>query len=220
MKAVLFDFNGTLLFDSKLHEDAWKQVALEIRNKELSSEEFRDKINGKANSEIVQYLSPKELTKEEITACWERKEEIYKHMLLTSDLKLVNGSIEFFEYLKSKNIPFTIATSSDWNNLSLFIERFELQKWFDIDKIVYNDFTFKGKPAPDIYLKAANVLQVDIHDCLIFEDTVAGIEAGYKAGAHTIIGITSGSSEEYLMNIKGCSSTIQDFEEFKKGILG
>ena len=127
-----------------------------------------------------------------------------------SDIELCEGAIELFELLKREEIPFTIATSSDWGNVECFIEKYHLEQWFDIEKIVFNDFTFKGKPAPDIYLKAAKILNVDIHDCLVFEDTSSGLLSGSSAGA-CCVGIASESSKEELLKMKGCSFAIDSF---------
>ena len=211
MKGIIFDFNGTLIFDTELHSISWKQIAKEIRGTDMSDEEFNS-INGTTNKYILEHIFQREITIEESEKYAQRKEEIYRKLLKESSIELCSGAIHLFETLKQENIPFTIATSSDWGNVQCFIEKYHLEKWFSIDKIVFNDFTFKGKPFPDIYLKAASVLQVDIKDCIVFEDTISGIQSGYSAGA-CCVGIASELSIEKLCSLPGCCHAIHSYDE-------
>lgn len=64
-----------------------------------------------------------------------------------------------------------------------FFDTLGLDRWFDLDKVIYNDGTLPGKPAPDLYLKAAQRLCVAPETCVIFEDSGAGIESAQRAGA-------------------------------------
>ena len=217
-RGVLFDFNGTLLFDTPLHFEAWKIISEEIRGNPFTKEEFLQKVNGMPNTRILKYINPN-ITEEEIKTYEKKKEDLYKKLLIESPLQLADGAIELFEYLKKHNIKYTIATSSDIENINLFIKKFELSNWFDIDKIVYNDYTFKGKPCPDIYLIAAKKIGVDIKNCIIFEDTKNGVMAGEAAGAYKVIGITSSNSKEKMLEMKGCVAAIENYKNFDYSLL-
>jgi hypothetical protein len=74
------------------------------------------------------------------------KESVYRKRCLLDkeNFKLAPGAIEFLNYLKSENIPMTIATMSEWDNVEFYIKEFNLEKWFDLDKIVYSDGTIPG----------------------------------------------------------------------------
>ena len=217
-RGVLFDFNGTLLFDTPLHFEAWKIISEEIRGNPFTKEEFLQKVNGMPNTRILKYINPN-ITEEEIKTYEKKKEDLYKKLLIESTLQLADGAIELFEYLKKHNIKYTIATSSDNENINLFIKKFELSKWFDIDKIVYFDYTFKGKPSPDIYLIAAKKIGVDIKNCIVFEDTKNGIMSGETAGAYKVIGITSSNSKEKMLEMKGCVAAIENYKNFDYSLL-
>ena len=171
-----------------------------------------------SNHDIIKYLNPK-ASKEYIDLYIEKKENLYKELLSKSNLQLAEGSIEFFEYLKNHNIKFTIATSSGIENVSFFIKKYNLEKWFDIEKIVYNDFTFKGKPNPDIYFIAAKKIGVDIKNCIIFEDSQNGIISGEKSGAYKVIGITSSISKENILKMNGCVYAIENYKNFDYSVL-
>ena len=86
-----------------------------------------------------------------------------------------------------------------------------MAKWFDLEYVVYNDGTLPGKPAPDIFLKAAEVIGVEISDCVIFEDSRSGIKAAKCAGAYKIIGVNSTIATEELLQV-GANVTISDYK--------
>ena len=132
---------------------------------------------------------------------------------------LAPGAIEFLNYLKRNNIPMTIATMSEIDNVKFYIEEFKLEKWFDIDKIVYADGTLPGKPAPDIYIKAAKKLSLSPFECVVIEDAISGIEAARAAGIGKIIAIASMESIDLYKNIPAVSQIIKNFSEIDRNIL-
>lgn len=113
----------------------------------------------------------------------------------------------------------TIATMSEKPNVDFFIEQFKLEKWFDLDKIVYADGTIPGKPAPDIYIKAAEKLRLATKDCIVVEDAVSGIEAARAAGAGKIIAIASMESVELYKQIPCVSQIIKHFDEIERNLF-
>ena len=123
------------------------------------------------------------------------------------------------DYLTKNNIPHTIATMSEKDNVDFFIEEFELAKWFDLDKIVYSDGTIPGKPAPDIYIKAAQKLNLNPKDCVVIEDAVSGIESARSANIGKIIAIASMESEDLYKNIPAVSQIIKNFGEIDRNIF-
>lgn len=88
-----------------------------------------------------------------------------------------------------KNIPHTIATGSEKTNVDFFIKIFHLDKWFDVDKIVYDDYKIAGKPDPAIYLKALDILNLDPAQTLVFEDSYSGIRAANSAHIGRLVAI-------------------------------
>ena len=99
--------------------------------------------------------SNNKITGELATNCRIAKERQYREDLKDADIDLIKGAKELFDKLKEKKIPFTIATSSDKDNVILYFKKFGLDKWFDFNKCMFTDGTFKGKPSPEIYLNAA-----------------------------------------------------------------
>ena len=191
MKGIIFDFNGTLFWDSEIQENAWKTFGKKLSGRDITDEEFNTYFHGRTNKDTLEYLKKRELTEEEVNELAQQKESIYRD-LCKSDLskfKLAPGVERYLNYLKENNIPFTIATASEINNVNFFIKEFQLDKWFDISKIVYDDGTFRGKPEPDIYLKASEALNIQPDNCIVFEDALSGVQSAQRAGVKEIIAV-------------------------------
>ena len=155
-KGIIFDFNGTLFWDSEKHLKAWREFSKQVRSYPFTDNEMRDKMFGRTNEDIVGYLLGRKPDTELVEKLGQEKEAVYRSMC-RNDMKhtvLAPGAVEFLDFLKENNIPRAIATMSEKSNVDFYIETFNLKKWFDIDKIVYADGTIPGKPAPDIYIKA------------------------------------------------------------------
>ena len=221
MKGIIFDFNGTLYWDSQLHYDAWREYSKILRGYEFTDEEMRDKMFGHTNEDIIEYAIGKKPSKDMVEKYGKEKEALYRKRCLLDleSFKLAPGAIEFLDYLKENNIPRTIATMSEWDNVEFYIEEFNLEKWFDLDKIVYSDGTIPGKPAPDIFKIAASKINLKPSDCVVIEDAIAGIKSAQSAGIGKIIAIASLEPVEFYRNIDAVDNIIMNFNEFDRNIL-
>ncbi len=221
MKGIIFDFNGTLFWDSQLHYDAWRDFSKKLRGYSFTDEEMRNKMFGHTNEDIIAYAIGKKPSKEMVEKYAKEKERLYREQCLKSPetFKLAHGAVELLDYLKNNNIPRTIATMSEWDNVKFYIDNFHLGKWFDVEKIVYSDGTIPGKPAPDIFEIAAKNIGLNPKDCIVIEDAIAGINSAKSAGIGKIIAIASLEPIEYYENISGLSGIIKDFNEFDKSLF-
>lgn len=221
MKGIIFDFNGTLYWDSQLHYDAWREYSKLLRGVEFSDEEMRNKMFGHTNEDIIEYAIGKKPTKEMVEKYGKEKEALYRKrcLLEPENFKLAPGAVEFLDFLKKNNIPRTIATMSEWDNVEFYIKEFHLENWFDLDKIVYSDGTIPGKPAPDIFQIAAQKINLNPKDCVVVEDAIAGIKSAKSAGIGKIIAIASLEPIEFYKNIDGVESIIKNFDEFDRSIF-
>lgn len=221
MKGIIFDFNGTLYWDSQLHYDAWREFSKIIRGYEFTDLEMRDKMFGHTNEDIIEYAIGKKPSKEMVEKYGKEKEALYrKRCLLDMEkFKLAPGAIELLDYLRENNIPRTIATMSEWDNVEFYIKEFKLEKWFDLDKIVYSDGTIPGKPAPDIFMIAADKIGLKPSDCVVVEDAIAGIKSAQGAGIGKVIAIASLEPVEFYQNMNGLDGIIMNFHEFDKSLL-
>lgn len=221
MKGIIFDFNGTLYWDSALHYQAWREFSKILRGYEFTDEEMRDKMFGHTNEDIIEYAIGHKPDVAIVDKYAKEKESLYRNrcLLEREKFKLAPGAVELLDYLKEKNIPRTIATMSDWDNVEFYIREFGLEKWFDIDKIVYSDGKIPGKPAPDIFRIAAERIGINPLDCIAVEDAVAGIRSAQGAGIGKIVAIASLEPVEYYQKISGVDCVIRNFYEFDRSIF-
>ena len=158
----------------------------------ITPEEFQTWVHGRNTGDTLEYFFGRPFTQQEADEEEEAEETIYRALCRQSpDYKLADGLVEFLDFLAAHKIPRTIATASCGNNVRFFFDTLGLDRWFDLDKVIYNDGTLPGKPAPDLYLKAAQRLCVAPETCVIFEDSGAGIESAQRAGAKKVVGIAS-----------------------------
>lgn len=212
-KGIIFDFNGTLLFDSEKHLEAWREYSKRLRGVAFTDEEMRDYMFGRTNEDIIAYAIGRKPEPELVQKLGLEKEAVYRDMCRNDreNFKLAPYAVELLDFLKENNIPRTIATMSGIDNVKFYIEEFHLEKWFDLDKIVYDNGNIKGKPAPDIYLIAAKNLGLNPKDCIVVEDAVSGIDAAKNAGIGKIIAIASMEPVELYEKIPYVTDVITDF---------
>ena len=221
MKGIIFDFNGTLFYDTPKHIEAWREYSKRLRGTPFSDEEMEKHMLGHTNDDIIAYAIGKKPDKEMAKRLAAEKEAVYRDMCRKDmkNTKLVAGASELLDFLVENGIPHTIATASDLDNVKFFIEVFNLPKWFDTEKIVYDDGKMPNKPAPDIYLKAAKMLNLAPKDCIVVEDAIAGIEAAKSAKIGKIIAIATKEKRGFFENYEGVSGVISDFTEFDKSLF-
>lgn len=214
-KGVIFDFNGTLFFDSDKHVLAWGRMAEELRGFGTTTEELQAHFYGVPNNRAIEYILQRECAEEELTKYSELKEAYYREYCVADkeSFHLVAGCHKFFEQLLKENIPFTIASASIKPNIDFFVESFELAKWFEPKKIVYDDGSFENKVK--MFQYAADVIGVPLEECLIFEDSDSGIRDAYKAGCKNIIAVDSMGVAAKHIGKPGVKRIIKTFEDLE-----
>lgn len=207
-KGVIFDFNGTLFLDTEFHVMAWEQVAQMILKKELD-DETRHMLKGGHNKQIL-YNLDNTMSESENNAFSLKKEEIYRSICLNNpqQLHLVPGSVETFNKLKEHHVPMTIASASIEDNIDFFIDTFELSKWFDKDKIIYDNGLYKDKSS--MFLEACKVLDISPLEAVAIEDSQTGISNAKAAHIGCIIGIGPFDTHKLLKEY-GANICIEDF---------
>lgn len=183
-KAVLFDLDGVITATSELHYIAWKEMAESIGIK--IDREFNEQLKGvdRRNS-INKILTHGNLSLEEdqILHLMDVKNERYKRLLetITRD-DVLPGILELLEKLKNNGIKISLASAS--KNALLILDKLELTNYFDY--IANPSMVKASKPAPDIFLLAAQGVGVDISNCIGIEDAEAGLQAIKSAGAKSV----------------------------------
>lgn len=221
IKGILFDFNGTMFYDGQIQETSWRSYLKSKIGREVTEKEFQEYVHGRNADDTLQYFLNRKLSKTEIEQIAEEKEVTYRELCLKDKdrFKLAEGLEEFLDYLKKNNIPCTIATASGIKNVRFFFEHLNLAKWFDINKVVYDDGTIKGKPEPEIYLRAAEKIKIPIKECMVFEDAKSGIIAADRAGACKVIGVCSSICKKDMSGINGVDKIIENYIDAKQLLI-
>ena len=211
MQSIIFDFNGTLLSDTALHEEAWQQFVQELIGRRLTAEEFH-RIHGRTNHLIVEGILARRLTDAEAEELSERKEAIYRELVLKEDkIELIAGVTDFFDALKENGCLMNIATASPKANLDFYFDIFQLARWFDYEKVIYNDGLLASKPAPDFYVQAAVNLAADPKQMIVFEDSFVGLQGAKNAQAKQIVAVATDGNHEALEQTGLVDFVIDDF---------
>ena len=191
IKGILFDFNGTLFFDSAFHMEAFRRT-LRSYGKPIPTDDYMiHNIFGRTNETIfLENIDPNG-TPEQIQKFAHQKESQYRSFCLENpkDFHFTEGAIAFLDYLKEHSIPYCMATGAEIDNLEFYYEHMNLGAWFPMERIVYTDGSFAGKPAPDIYRLAAERIGLPCEECLVFEDGTSGIIAANRAGAGAVVAV-------------------------------
>jgi beta-phosphoglucomutase len=213
-KAAVFDFNGTLFWDTGLHNQAW-DMFLHRHRIRLTDEEKKRKIHGRNNELIVQDIFSHPLSADEIRRFIIEKETMYQQLVLKSNMDFAPGAIDFLRFLAEKKIPVAIATASGRENVDFYLRYLKLGSIIDEKYILYNDGKYKSKPDPDMFLAAISLLGLNSNETVIFEDSVAGIMAASRAGPGKVIVVDSYGED--------CSAfgyeTISHFNEVNRNIF-
>lgn len=192
IRAVIFDLDGTLVDNNAFHLLAWKKY-LEHAGIHIGDAEYRKHLNGRTNKDAIEYIFQRSMTEAEAMVFALEKEALYRE-IYAPEIKPVAGLIPLLEILQSLGIPMAIATSGLQVNIDFMFQHIPISHYFTF--IVHAAHIKMGKPDPEIYVKAAGLLQVAARQCLVFEDAAVGIAAAKAAGMKVIALTTTQSVSE------------------------
>lgn len=203
--AALFDMDGVIVHTNPYHKKAFK-IFLDKHNVSLTDEELKDHVYGRTNAEIFPYIFKDEYTPGKGEVWADEKEALFRD-LYKKDVEPVNGLLNFLDELKRRGIKTAVGTSAPKENLNFIMESLGLRHYFDA--FLHSADVTEGKPNPEIYLKAADRLEIAPKNCVVFEDSVAGVKAGLNAGMKVVAVATTHTAEEF----DGVHLVIKDFDE-------
>ena len=182
IRAFIFDLDGVITDTSEFHYQAWQRLAREEGL--YFSRQDNEALRGVARRESLNLILKGTKLPEATAEAWmERKNNYYIEMVnKMSPNDLLPGAKELLNELRLAGLKVAIASSS--KNARLVIQRLHLGNF--LDAIVDGTMVANSKPAPDLFLKAAELLDVPPVQCVVVEDASAGVEAGKGAGMHTI----------------------------------
>lgn len=206
LEAVIFDLDGVLTETSRQHFLAWKQLAEGLSF--MLPDEMNERLKGISRMESLEIIleaadMTERFTESEKVELTNFKNNIYKSRIkkFTKE-NLSEGALDLLVSLREKNIKIALASVS--KNAPYLLNAMGIEGFFDA--VADPNEIKRGKPAPDIFLAAAELLKVPPHNCIAIEDAFAGIEAIKAAG---MIPIGIGRKEE-LSNCELVVSGLRD----------
>lgn len=184
--------DGVIVDSNPAHKIALKQFCRKY-GKDLSEDELREKIYGRRNQDwLVKIFGP--LDDGKMRAYADEKEALFRK-IYDQDIKPMDGLADFLEKLDDEKLPRAIATSAPRSNVDFTLSKTGLGRFFGT--ILDDTFVEQGKPHPDIYLKTAKALNFEPDRCVVFEDSLAGVDSARSAGCK-VVGITTTHTREEL----------------------
>ena len=193
MRAFIFDLDGIIVDTAKYHFKSWRIISknfgfelLETQNellKGLSREESLERILSWAEISIDEFERKK---------CLEKKNELYKGFINNlSQMDILPGVIKLINFAALKDIPIALGSAS--KNAHQILKKLGIKNKFKV--IIDGNSTSKSKPHPEVFLKGAQILGINPEEVIVFEDSIAGVNAANKAKMVSV-GICKGGKIE------------------------
>ena len=180
--ALVFDLDGVIVDSNRVHSAAWGEYLRRCGREK--PEDFDVRMFGRHNDDIVRDVFGRNLEPAEVLRHGAEKERLYREMMgpVLRD-RLVPGVESFLE--RHWDMPMAVATNAEAANADFVLSVSGLGKYFRA--VVNGDQVEHPKPDPEIYVRAAESLGVTPVNCIVFEDSMAGIEAARAAGARVVV---------------------------------
>ena len=197
--AVLFDMDGVICDTNPYHLKAWEKFA-EKHQLNLEGKDLGYYIYGRTNRDALQlfmqdnaFANGNNFTQDQLTDLSEEKEALFRD-IYRDHVELTGGLHKFLQELKEAGIPLALASNAPISNIDFILDATNTRSYFDA--IVDATQVTKGKPDPQIYLRSAELLNVEPGNCIVMEDSTVGVEAGQKAGMKVVSITTTHTAEE------------------------
>jgi len=174
--AVLWDMDGVLVDSSDLHFQSWMETLARL-SIPFDREKF-DSTFGMNNYSILTILLGKPPEPEFLTMVNDRKESLFREMI-PRRLQLFPGALSWLKRLWEAGILQAIASSAQYENIVAVVDELDIRQYFSV---MISAYFIPGKPDPAVILEAARQLEVEPRDCVVVEDSVAGVTAARIAG--------------------------------------
>jgi len=226
VRGCLFDLDGVLTKTAQVHDAAWKQMFDEFLRQRAKTigqafvpfdpvADYDDYVDGKPRDDgIRSFLASRgiDLPDAEIITLGDRKNDIVQQMIKEHGVQTYEGSVRYVEQVKQAGLPRAVVSSS--KNCAQVLAAAGIADLFDerIDGVVAEREHLKGKPAPDTYLAGARALGLDPNAASVFEDALAGVEAGQAGGFAFVVGVDRVGQADELRE-HGADLVVRDLSE-------
>lgn len=203
-RAFIFDMDGVVVQNDRYHYEAWKQFAGQ-HGKSVGFDEVKSWF-GSTNEAILSRFFGRELSKEEVMKFASQKEALYRE-IYSPHIHPLDGLKEFLEEAKENGFQIGLATAAPPENVDFVLKATGFVDHFD--EITDDTRITRGKPDPEIFLVTAEKMNIEPGNCIVFEDSLYGIEAARKAGMK-VVAVSTTHSKAIFQDVE---RVISDFSE-------
>jgi len=204
-KLVIFDMDGVLI-DSEVF---YREINLQLFDKlgvAITEDEYNSFV-GIGSPRMWQYVKEKGKLSQSIEKLIQQEKETTHRYLSEKPLEPMQGIPALLEVLQQKDYRIALASSSSRKNIELIIQKIKISQYFDF--IVSGEEVQNGKPAPDIFQKAAAHFDIPAENCYVIEDSHNGMR-GAKAAGMYCIGLQNPNSGN--QDLSACDLVVESFE--------
>jgi len=193
-KAFLFDLNGTMINDMEYHTMAWHSIMNDDLGADLSYDTVKKEMYGKNHEVLERVFGKDKFSAEEIERLSIDKEKRYQAGYFPH-LALIDGLDHFLERAKQANILMAIGSAAIPFNIDFVVDGLNIRHY--LDAIVSADEVKISKPDAETFIKAAQLLNINPKNCVVFEDAPKGVESAGYAGMKCVVLTTTHTIEEF-----------------------
>lgn len=208
-RALIFDMDGTIVDNMDFHTQAWITFFAR-RGKVIEPDAFFRDTAGRQGKEILRHYIGEELTDDELATLNHEKEVLYRE-LYGPHRSTIAGFDAFIEAGRAKGWKLAVATSASPGSASFILDEMGLHPRFDAVVIGTVDVP-RGKPHPDVFLKAADRCETMPAQCIVFEDAPLGVEAARRAGMRAVV-LTTTLPAEAFAEFDNVIAIVNDFTQ-------
>ncbi|HLO39402.1 MAG TPA: HAD family phosphatase [Phycisphaerales bacterium] len=190
---VIFDMDGVIVRSEEAHWVSWRAVALR-RGIDLTYETFLSCF-GRVNADCIRIMLGEGIGPEESRSIAQAKESAFRDAIRAS-VPLAAGTRDLLTALRAAGAKMAVGSSAPPENVALILDAGGIREFFSA--AIDGDQVTRGKPAPDVFLKAGSSLSIDPARCAVIEDAPAGIRAARAAGM-TAIGVATTHTRDQLL---------------------
>jgi beta-phosphoglucomutase family hydrolase len=223
--ACLFDLDGVITQTAKLHAAAWKEMFdayLRERSeqtgepfKEFTPSDYERYVDGRPRLDGVRtFLAARGIEQEEalVRRLGDRKNELVLKLIRERGVEVYEGSLDFVREAQREGLRRAVVSSSA--NTHEVLESVGIEDLFEavVDGLVAQREGLPGKPAPDTFIAGARALGAEPAQAVVFEDALAGVEAGRTGGFGWVVGVDRAGQRDALLE-NGANVVVDDLTE-------
>lgn len=214
IKGAVFDMDGLMIDTEKLYLRYWKQAAADFGYKMEDNHVFAIRsLARRFSNPLLKSFFGDEFPVDDVR---QRRTELINSDIEKNGIKPKKGLFELLGFLKRENIKIAVATATPRDRTLMYLGKINVIE--EIDAIICGDMVTMGKPNPEIYLTAAEQLQLPPCQCAAFEDSPNGIKSAYSAGCQAVmIPDMTPPDEELLPMLSAVYDNLSDAIQYFKG---